>query len=78
MQMPMPQKGARASPSVENRHGSFAIITAAATLVPLATRTALPFTLMEKPSLNDRNSRFACQVLSEFHRRGFRRSGFLR
>jgi hypothetical protein len=47
MQIPIPQRGARGSPVTENRQGSPAIITAAATLVPSATRTALPFTRME-------------------------------
>jgi hypothetical protein len=45
MQMPMPQSGARASPSTENRHGSPAIIIAAATLVPAATCIGRPFTV---------------------------------
>ena len=51
MQMPIPQKGARASRRTENRHGSLAIIIAAATLVPSATRTGWPFTVIEKPLL---------------------------
>jgi hypothetical protein len=51
MQMPMPQKGARASPPTENRLGSLAIIIAAATEVPSATRTGFPFTVMKNPSL---------------------------
>jgi hypothetical protein len=54
MQMPMPHSGPRGSPRTENRHGSLAIITAAATLVPRATRTSFPFTIMEKRSLIDR------------------------
>jgi hypothetical protein len=48
MQMPMPQNGARASPRTEIRHGSLAAIIAAATLVPSATRTGRPFTVIEK------------------------------
>jgi hypothetical protein len=51
MQMPIPQKGARASCRTEKRHGSLAIIIAAATLVPWATRMGLPFTVIEKSSL---------------------------
>jgi hypothetical protein len=48
MQMPMPQSGLRASPVVEKRLGSPAIIKAAATQVPAATCTCLPFTVMEQ------------------------------
>jgi hypothetical protein len=51
MQTPIPQSGPRASPRTENRHGSFAIISAAATLVPGVTRTSLPLIVMEHPSL---------------------------
>jgi hypothetical protein len=47
MQIPIPQSGERAPPSTENRHGSPAIITAAATLIPWTTRTGLPLTVME-------------------------------
>jgi hypothetical protein len=50
MQMPMPQSGLRGSPLTEKRHGSLAIIIAAATLVPSRTRIVLPFTVMEKAS----------------------------
>jgi hypothetical protein len=53
MQMPMPHSGARASPFTENRQGSPAIITAAATLVPTFTRTFIPFTVTQRPSLID-------------------------
>jgi hypothetical protein len=62
MQMPIPQKGARGSPCTENRHGSLANIIAADTLVPSFTRTALPFTVMKKPSLNAATSRFALPI----------------
>ncbi len=51
MQMPMPQSGQRGSPLAEKRHGSPTIIIAAATLVPAATRTSLPFTVIEQLSL---------------------------
>ena len=51
MQMPMPQKGARASPRAENRLGSLAIMIAAATCVPSATCTGFPLIVMENPSL---------------------------
>jgi hypothetical protein len=54
MQMPMPHSGPRASPRTENRHGSLAIVTAAATLTPTATRISLPFTVMEQLSLINR------------------------
>jgi hypothetical protein len=47
MQMPIPQKGARASCRAEKRHSSLAIIIAAATLVPSATRIGRPFTVIE-------------------------------
>jgi hypothetical protein len=47
MQMPMPQRGARASPSIENRQGSPDNITAAATLVPADTCIGLPFTVRD-------------------------------
>jgi hypothetical protein len=55
MQMPMPQSGPRASPLTENRHGSPAIIIAAATLVPAATSTDLPFTVIGQHSLINRS-----------------------
>ena len=51
MQMPMPHSGPRASPQTENRHGSPAIIIAAATLVPAATFIDSPFTLIVQLSL---------------------------
>jgi len=54
MQMPIPHSGARASPLTEKRQGSPAIITAAATLVPKATRTFFPFTVIQRPSHIDR------------------------
>jgi len=50
MQIPIPHNGPLASPVTENRHGSWDIIIAAATLVPSATRTRLPFTVMKNPS----------------------------
>jgi hypothetical protein len=51
MQMPIPQSGPRAWPETENRHGSPAIITAAATLVPASTTICFPFTVMGTSSL---------------------------
>jgi hypothetical protein len=50
MQIPMPQTGPRGSPLAEKRHGSAAIIIAAATLMPSHTRIVLPFTVIEQPS----------------------------
>jgi len=51
MQIPMPQSGPRGSPLSEKRHGSLAMMTAAATLAPELTRTCLPLTVMEQLSL---------------------------
>jgi len=65
MQMPIPQNGVRGSPRTENRHGSLAIIMAAATLVTSATLIARPFTVMEKPSLNTGTPSSCCQFASE-------------
>jgi hypothetical protein len=59
MQIPIPHSGARASPSTENRDGSPAMITAAATLAPWGTCTGLPLTEMEIQSLLNRFSRSA-------------------
>jgi hypothetical protein len=56
MQMPMPQSGARASPVTEKRQGPLAIMTAAATLVPAATLTGLPLTVMEISSAPNKSS----------------------
>jgi hypothetical protein len=53
MQMPIPHSGPRASPLTENRHGSPAIITAAATLVPRATRSLSPFTVIHNSWLTN-------------------------
>jgi hypothetical protein len=52
MQIPIPQSGPRGSPRTEVRHGSPAIIIAAATLVSAETRICFPFTVMLKPSLD--------------------------
>jgi hypothetical protein len=54
MQMPIPHNGPRGRPCTETRHGSPAVIMAAATLVPSETRTGLPLTVMEKLSLIER------------------------
>jgi uncharacterized protein (DUF885 family) len=46
MQMPMPQSGARGAPCTDIRQGSWAIMAAAATLVPGVTRMRLPLIVM--------------------------------
>jgi hypothetical protein len=77
MQMPMPHSGARGSPCTEKRHGSLAIMMAAATLVPAATDTAMPFTVIEKVSFNCGKLQVrAANFHQIFHRCEFRRRRF--
>jgi hypothetical protein len=71
--MPMPHSGPRASPPTENRHGSPAIIIAAATLVPDTTRIGLPFTVIGQLSPINRTfslvnfPAFLCEPRGSFH-----------
>jgi hypothetical protein len=62
----MPHSGPRASPLRENRQGSLAIIIAAATVAPIATRIGLPFTVIEQSLLIRRILPFTRSLLNTF------------